>query len=100
MTVVIRAEARNDIVDGASFFDSQRDGLGDNFVDCVFDDLREMETHPVLHEVVYGLHRNLVRRFPFALYYLRDSDSVDVVAILDCRRDPNLIADTLKERAP
>lgn len=98
MNVVLRDEARSDIVDGASFFDGQRDGLGDYFVDCVFEDLRVMESQPVLHEVVYGLHRKLVTRFPFAIYYLAESDTIDVVAILDCRRDPSLIAITLQDR--
>lgn len=98
MNVVLRDEARSDLVDGASFFDGQREGLGDYFVDSVFEDLRAMEAHAVLHEVVYGLHRKLVTRFPFAIYYLRDGDTVDVVAILDCRRDPSLIVDTLQSR--
>ncbi len=42
MNVVLRDEARSDIVDGASFFDRQRDGLGNYSVACVFDDFRAM----------------------------------------------------------
>ncbi len=57
MNAELRAEARGDILDGASFFDGQRDGLGDYFIDCIFNDLRELETQVVLHEVVFGLHR-------------------------------------------
>ncbi|MEM9646335.1 MAG: type II toxin-antitoxin system RelE/ParE family toxin [Planctomycetota bacterium] len=100
MNVVLRDEARGDIVDGASFFDGQREGLGDYLVDCVFEDLRTIESHSVLHEVVFGLHRKVVNRFTFAIYYWQDSDTVDVIAILDCRRDPSLILETLQQREP
>ncbi len=98
MNAVLRAEVRGDIVKGASFFDGQRDGLGDYFIDCVFSDLRELETQAVLHEVVFGLHRKLVNRFPFAIYYIADAKTIDVVAILDCRRDPQLISETIRSR--
>jgi hypothetical protein len=98
MNAELRAEARGDILDGASFFDGQRDGLGDYFIDCIFNDLRELETQAVLHEVVFGLHRKLANRFPFAIYYLTDNETIDVVAILDCRRDPQLISGTIRTR--
>jgi hypothetical protein len=42
-----------------------------------------------VHERYRGLYRKLSRRFPFAIYYLLTEDVVDVVAILDCRIDPN-----------
>jgi hypothetical protein len=32
-------EARQDLVDGAWFYDRQRDGLGDHFVQCPMADL-------------------------------------------------------------
>ena len=33
-------------------------------------------------------HRMLIRRFPFALYDVMEATSIDIYAILDCRRDP------------
>jgi len=98
MNAELRAEARGDIVEGASFFDGQRDGLGDYFVDCIFSDLRELEGQAGIHQVVFGLHRKLAERFPFAIYYLIATETIDVVAILDCRRDPELISETLRNR--
>jgi hypothetical protein len=44
-----------------------------------------------IHLKVDGFHRMLIRRFPFALYYLLNESGVDIYAILDCRRDPNLL---------
>ncbi|QNI70589.1 hypothetical protein CyaNS01_01457 [Cyanobium sp. NS01] len=30
----------------------------------------------------------MIRRFPFALYDVMEATSIDIYAILDCRRDP------------
>ena len=38
------------------------------------------------------MHRKLSARFPFAIYYRVADPVIDVVAILDCRRDPDTIA--------
>jgi len=40
MHVELRVEARNDLTEAAAFFESQRDGLGDYFIDCLFSDLK------------------------------------------------------------
>ncbi len=42
-----------------------------------------------------GFHRMLVKRFPFAVYYLIEDDRADIYAVLDCRRDPEWIAKRL-----
>ena len=95
MRVELRAEAREDLVNGAVFYNDQRDGLGDYFIDCLFIDLESLESQAGIHEVVYGLHRKLAGRFPFAIYYAITDPVIDVVAILDCRRDPDSIAKRL-----
>jgi hypothetical protein len=42
----------------------------------------------------------LIKRFPFALYYLVNESSIDIYAILDCRRDPIWIRDRLAISPP
>lgn len=88
------------LVEGVSFYDAQRDGLGDYFIDCIFADLGKLESEAGIHEVVYGLHRKLSARFPFAIYYRATESLIDVVAILDCRRDPDAIARRLGRTMP
>lgn len=95
MRVELRTEARRDVVAGAVFYEQQREGLGGYFTDQVFEDLARLEREAGIHERVFGLHRKLSRRFPFAIYYLVSGGTVDVVAILDCRRDPDAIAKRL-----
>jgi plasmid stabilization system protein ParE len=92
MHVELRVEARQDLVEGALFYEQQREGLGDYFTDCLFDDLARLEREAGIHATVFGLHRKLSKRFPFAIYYRVEGSVIDVVAILDCRRDPEVIA--------
>ena len=42
----------------------------------------------------------LIKRFPFAVYYLIKESSIDIYAILDCRRDPIWIRDRLATSTP
>ena len=70
MRVELRDEAREDFASGAWFYDRQKAGLGDYFVDCVAADLTSLESTFGVHEKAFGFHRKLVDRFPFAIYYL------------------------------
>lgn len=96
MRVELRVEARHDLVEGALFYEEQRGGLGNYFTDCLFDDLDRLEAEAGIHAIVYGLHRKLSNKFPFAIYYGVRESVIDVVAILDCRSDPEATAERLK----
>jgi hypothetical protein len=98
MPVELRAEARDNLIAGALFYDRQRESLGSYFTACLFSDLERLEIAAGVHASVFGLHRKLSQRFPFAIYYLIAPPVIDVVAILDCRRDPQLIEDRLRGR--
>lgn len=100
MHVELRVEARDDLADAAAFYDSQRDGLGDRFIDSLFADLERLESEAGIHEIAYGLHRKLSERFPFAIYYRVADPVIDVVAVLDCRRDPDSIERRLGPTTP
>ena len=100
MNVELRVEARNDLVEASAFYDAQRDGLGDYFIDCLFTDLEKLESEAGIHEIAYGLHRKLSERFPIAIYYRVADPVIDVVAILDCRRDPDAIGRRLGRTMP
>ena len=96
MRIELRIEARHDLVEGALFYEKQREGLGDYFTDCLFDDLDRLQGEAGIHAIVYGLHRKLSKKFPFPVYYRTEESVIDVVAILDCRGDPDAIAERLR----
>jgi hypothetical protein len=62
--------------------------------------VRALKVYSGIHIKVDGFHRMLIRRFPFALYYLKDESTVDIYAVLDCRRDPRWIRTRLDSVPP
>jgi hypothetical protein len=58
-------------------------------------DVRSLKVFAGVHEMADGFHRMLAKRFPFAVYYLIENETIDVYAILDCRRDPEWIVKRL-----
>ena len=95
MEIRVLETAKEDLREGWKFYENNAVGLGEYFLDCIQADVRSPKIYAGIHEMAEGCHRMLVKRFPFAVYYLIDDDRVDVYAILDCRRDPDWIAKRL-----
>ena len=97
MRVRILASAIQDLSDGKEFYDRQELGVGDYFQDCLFSDIDSLVLYGGIHRKVFGYHRLLSRRFPYAIYYRVESGEVIVVyRVLDCRRDPRRIRRSLQ----
>lgn len=96
MEIRLLESAKEDLRDGWFFYEKQSTGLGEYFLDCVQVDVSSLRIFAGIHEVAEGFHRMLVKRFPFAVYYLKEGRRVDVYAVLDCRRDPDWITNRLK----
>lgn len=91
MKVEILGPAEKDLEDGYRFYDSQSAGLGSYFLDSLYSDIDSLAYFGGIHPVVHGYHRQLSKRFPFAIYYRILNDVAVMFAVLDCRRDPSWI---------
>ena len=91
MRVQILDEAMADLVDGYRFYERQEPGLGSYFLSQLFADIDGLQTHAGVHAVLYGYHRLLAKRFPYAVYYRVKDDIARVFAVLDCRQNPDCI---------
>jgi hypothetical protein len=87
--------AKEDLRNGWFFYERQTTGLGDRFLNAIEADVRLLPAYAGINLQVDGFHRILIKRFPFALYYLIEETSIDIYAILDCRRDPSWIRERL-----
>lgn len=92
MNVRILNEAEQDLIDGFRFYERRETGLGDYFLDSLFSDIDSLYLHAGIHPVHFGYHRLLSKRFPFAVYYKVEGETVYVLAVLVCRQDPAKIA--------
>lgn len=88
MKIVILPSARDDLADGFQFYENQEAGLGSYFLESLFSDIDSLHLYAGIHRVVFGSHRLLSKRFPYAIYYTKESEVVFVQAVLDCRRNP------------
>ena len=96
MKIVILPSARDDLADGFDFYEEQQAGLGDYFEESLFSDIDSLRLYAGIHRKVFGYHRLLSKRFPYAVYYLMERDTIIVEAVLDCRRDPRWTRKKLK----
>lgn len=95
MIIIISDPAERDLLEGHCFYDLQDRGLGDYFLDSLFSDIDSLLLFSGIHREVFGYHRLLAKRFPYAVYYSLEVDTISVWRVLDCRRDPQWIIDQL-----
>jgi plasmid stabilization system protein ParE len=91
-------QAAADLLSGYAFYERQFTGVGSYFLETLFSDIESLRLYGGLHRKVFGYHRLLSRRFPYAIYYKVDGDQVSIWRVLDCRRNPSWILTQLKMR--
>ena len=96
MKIEILDEAQQDLIEGFQFYESRETGVGSYFLDCLFSDIDSLLLFAGIHQIVYGYHRSLSKRFPFAIYYDIVGELIRVHAVLDCRRNPSWIRQRLR----
>jgi len=95
MRIRILESAVADLAVGRDFYDRQEIGVGDYFQDCLFSDIDSLVLYAGIHRRVFGFHRLLSKRFPYAIYYRMQDDVVLGFRILDCRGDPQQLRRSL-----
>jgi plasmid stabilization system protein ParE len=87
--LVFRLEARNELDEAYSWYESQQPGLGDDFLEQVEEALDRTCQMPESYPAVYrDVRRSIVRRFPYTIYYRIVSSRVIITAVFHGRRDP------------
>ncbi len=89
--VIIRPEAESDIYDAYQWYETQRKGLGEDFLLCIEDALSRASRNPIIYSVVYKeVRRVLIHRFPFGVFFIDDEERILVLAVLHARRNPKM----------
>lgn len=89
VSVQLREEAERDIEEAASWYEEQRESLGHEFLDelaAVFETISERPAmYPVVHRDV---HRALIGRFPFGVFYRIAGETAVVLVVMHAHRSP------------
>jgi len=87
--LVVRAAGEADVLDAAQWYEQRSPGLGTEFLRAVDVTLAEIARMPERFPLVYHESRRaLLRRFPYAVYFVVSPDLVSVVACMHAHRDP------------
>jgi plasmid stabilization system protein ParE len=89
MRVRFLAAATKEFSDAVSYYDSQKEGLGDEFADEVWRTISRIVSHPLAWQPLSARTRRcLTRRFPYGVIYQARSDSILIIAVMHLRRHP------------
>ena len=84
-----RPDAFADVAEAFSWYKQRDPGLSTTFEAELDRTLKLIVTMPSAGRMVYRtLRRALVHRFPFAVYYVLNGDSIEVRAVLHTSRHP------------
>jgi plasmid stabilization system protein ParE len=97
MKIVVLPSALDHLSDGFYFYERQRGGLGQYFIESLYSDIDSLRLYAGIHIKSFGYHRVLSKRFPYAIYYRLEQNTVQIWAVLDGRQDPSTIRRKLRE---
>ncbi|HEX8152104.1 MAG TPA: type II toxin-antitoxin system RelE/ParE family toxin [Thermoanaerobaculia bacterium] len=90
--VVVRAAAKRDIREARAWYSGISRALGDDVIAAIDEAIARATEYPEAFPVVrQGFRRVLLRRFPYALFYVLRDDRLIVAAVLHQARDPFLL---------
>jgi len=89
--LLIRQDAEEDILQAYQWYEKQRRRLGEDFIQCVEDTLYRIQNNPFQYSQVHKkIRRALISRFPYAIFYLIKNDSISIISVFHCRRNPQI----------
>ncbi len=89
MDLILRPAAAADVEEAFSWYEHQRLGLGEEFLEAVDAALREIVAYPLRQTAIFrDTRRLLLKRFPYAVFYRAYPSVIVVVACMHGRRNP------------
>jgi plasmid stabilization system protein ParE len=88
-TVVFTQAARAELIDAQDWYEREAAGLGRQFREAIDALAQRMSTNPPQFPIAFkSMRRALLRRFPYALFFVVEGDTLLVIACFHASRDP------------
>lgn len=83
-------EAEDDILEAYVWYEEQRAGLGEEFLDALDIACQTLLLNPATYRVRYKkkVRAFLVDRFPYLILYVLEKKEVNVISVFNTSRDP------------
>lgn len=93
MLLIVRPEAETDLAQAYAWYEKQRIGLGREFMEEASRCLHSIEQRPLSFARVDDLvHRAILQRFPYALFFVAAGDEISVIAAFHMARHPDALS--------
>jgi plasmid stabilization system protein ParE len=87
--VIFTQAARLELIEAQDWYEGEAPGLGRRFRAAIDTMAERMSTNPRQFPLVFKtVRRALLRRFPYALFFVIDGDDLFVIACFHASRDP------------
>ena len=91
LRLLFHPAARSELRDAQEWYESRVAGLGDEFAGAIEAALTAIQQTPAGFPLVHGdVRQAVLRRFPYSVLYIVESDAIVVLACFHHRRDPRV----------
>lgn len=89
-TLEFRPEVYEDVKTAYDWYESQRLGLGEDFLLTLEESFAKIIRDPQIYQNIYkAIRRKLVRRFPYGIFFIVEENRVIILAVLHTKREPD-----------
>ncbi len=88
--ILVRPEAETEVHQAFDWYEEQSEGLGFEFLRAIEACLSSVKRNPFAYTVIKvpNVRRAIIRRFPYALFYLVDDEAIVIIAVFNVKRRP------------
>ncbi len=98
-TITFLPEVEDDAFNAYYWYEQKSKGLGEEFLRIFYANAMELTHNPFLYPKIYkDFRRRLLKRFPFAIYYILKSDEIIVYGLFHTARNPKVMKKILSNR--
>lgn len=94
--LIIIPQAEEDIKQAAFWYQTEKEGLGSDFLAILSHQLQLIEKHPYQYAIRYkDLRAALLSKFPYLIYFRIVEQTIRVLAVLHTKRNPGIAGNRL-----
>ena len=87
--ITVQPAAEAEITEAFRWYEDKSEGLGSEFMRALDAALSAIQRSPNAYAVVHKqVRRAVLRRFPYAIFYLYENEKIIVIACFHASRDP------------
>ncbi len=89
LQVIYRPAAELELQEAYNGYEACRTGLGREFMGCIDDRIQIIRQFPHAFPAAHGdIRRAVVRRFPYSIFYLPETEAIIVLSVFHSSRKP------------